>query len=60
VLLFVKGAKFSLFGLPVAGGPGLFGVAASSIVLFLVTMATSDTGKNPEEFMALAHQPDTE
>ncbi len=60
VLLFVKGAKYSLFGLPVAGGPGLFGVAASAIVLFLVTMATSDTGKNPEEFMALAHQPDTE
>jgi cation/acetate symporter len=60
VLLFVKGAKFSLFGLPVAGGPGLFGVAASSIVLFLVTMMTSDTGKNPVEFMATAHRPDTE
>jgi cation/acetate symporter len=60
VLLFVKGAKYSLFGLPVAGGPGLFGVVASSLVLFLVTMATSDTGKNPVEFMALAHRPDTE
>jgi len=60
VLLFVKGAKYSLLGLPVAGGPGLFGVVASSLVLFLVTMATSDTGKNPVEFMALAHRPDTE
>jgi hypothetical protein len=44
----------------VAGGPGLFGVVASSIVLILVTKMTSDTGKNPEEFMALAHRPDTE
>ncbi|MEJ2153764.1 MAG: cation acetate symporter [Desulfobacteraceae bacterium] len=60
VLLFVKGAKYSLFGLPVAGGPGLFGVVASTIVLILVTMVTSDTGKNPTEFMALAHRPDTE
>jgi cation/acetate symporter len=60
VLLFVKGAKYSLFGLPVAGGPGLFGVVASSIVLLLVTMMTSDTGKRPAEFMALAHRPDTE
>jgi cation/acetate symporter len=60
VLLFVKGAKYSLFGLPVAGGPGLFGVVASSMVLILVTMITSDTGKNPVEFMALAHRPDTE
>jgi cation/acetate symporter len=60
VLLFVKGAKYSFFGLPVAGGPGLFGVMASAIVLLLVTMLTSDTGKNPVEFMALAHRPDTE
>jgi cation/acetate symporter len=60
VLLFVKGAKYSLLGLPVAGGPGLFGVVASSLVLILVTMATSDTGKNPTEFMAQAHRPDTE
>jgi cation/acetate symporter len=60
VLLFVKGAKYTLFGLPVAGGPGLFGVVASALVLILVTMATSDTGKNPVEFMALAHRPDTE
>jgi cation/acetate symporter len=60
VLLFVKGAKYSLLGLPVAGGPGLFGVVASSLILILVTMMTSDTGKNPAEFMALAHRPDTE
>ena len=60
VLLFVKGASYSLFGLPVAGGPGLFGVVASSIVLILVSKMTSDTGKNPTEFMALAHRPDTE
>jgi cation/acetate symporter len=60
VLLFVKGAKYSIFGLPVAGGPGLFGVAASSLVLFMVTMMTADTGKNPVEFMAMAHRPDSE
>lgn len=60
VLLFVKGAGYSILGLPVAGGPGLAGVVASSIVLIAVTMCTSDTGKNPEEFMAIAHKPDTE
>ena len=60
VLLFVKGASFNLFGLPVAGGPGLFGVAASSLVLIVVTMLTSDTGKDPEKFLAMAHQPDTD
>jgi cation/acetate symporter len=60
VLLFVKGAKYSFFGLPVAGGPGLFGVVASSLVLLIVTAMTSDTGKNPVEFMNLAHKPDTE
>ncbi len=60
VLLFVKGAKYSLFGLPVAGGPGLFGVVASSLVVFIVSSITSDRGKNPEEFMALAHKPDSD
>jgi cation/acetate symporter len=60
VLLFVKGAQYNLFGLPVAGGPGLFGVVASSMMLVMVTMITSDTGKNPVEFMATAHRPDME
>ena len=60
VLLFTKGSSYTLIGLPVAGGPGLFGVVASSLVLIAVTLMTSDTGKNPEEFLALAHKPDVD
>jgi cation/acetate symporter len=58
VLLFVQGAKYTFLGLPVAGGPGLFGVCSSFIVLFVVSMLTGDTGKDPEQFLALAHKPD--
>ena len=60
VLLFVKGSGYALFGLPVSGGPGLFGVVTASIALVAVTLLTSDTGKDPEAFMALAHKPDTD
>jgi cation/acetate symporter len=60
VLLFAKGPGFTLLGLPVGGGPGLFGVVASSLVLLTVTMLTSDTGRNAEEFLAQAHRPDTD
>ncbi|MDX9786087.1 MAG: cation acetate symporter [Desulfobacterales bacterium] len=60
VLLFVKGANYTLLGLSVAGGPGLFGVVASFIVLLVVTQITTDTGKDPESFMTLAHRPDVD
>ena len=60
VLLFVKGAGYTLLGLPVSGGPGLFGVVTASSVLIIVTMLTSDTGEDPEAFMAIAHKPDTD
>ncbi|MBF0297464.1 MAG: cation acetate symporter [Oligoflexia bacterium] len=59
-LLLIKGSKYMFFGLPVAGGPGIFGVSASFIVLYFVTIFTSDTGKDPETFMALAHRPDVD
>jgi cation/acetate symporter len=60
VLLFVKGVKYKFLGLPVAGGPGLFGVSASFIVLFVVSLMTRDTGKDPDQFLALAHKPDAD
>jgi cation/acetate symporter len=60
VLLFVQGAKYTFLGLPVAGGPGLFGVGSSFIVLYVVSLMTGDTGKDPEQFLALAHKPDSE
>jgi cation/acetate symporter len=60
VLLFVKGVKYTFLGLPVAGGPGLFGVSASFVVLFIVSLMTKDTGKDPEQFLALAHKPDAD
>lgn len=50
----------SFLGLPTAGGPGAFGVTASFIVLYVVSMMTSDTGKDPEQFLALAHKPDVD
>jgi cation/acetate symporter len=60
VLLFAQGTKYTVLGLPVAGGPGLFGVGSSFIVLFVVSMLTRDTGKDPEQFLALAHKPDSD
>lgn len=60
VLLFVKGAGYKLFGLPVGGGPGLFGVISAMCVLVGVTLCTSDTGKDAEGFLAMAHKPDTD
>ena len=60
VLLFVKGAKYKLLGLPVSGGPGFFGVTASFVVLFVVSLLTKDTGKDPKQFLALAHKPDAD
>lgn len=60
VLLFSEGPNYTILGLPVGGGPGLFGVVTSSLVLILVSITTSDTGKNAEEFLAQAHRPDTD
>lgn len=48
----------SFLGLPTAGGPGVFGVTASFLVLYLVSIMTSDTGQDAEKFLALAHRPD--
>lgn len=59
-LLLIQGAKYKFLGLPVAGGPGIFGVTAAFLVLFLVSLMTSDTGKDPEKFLALAHKPDVD
>lgn len=59
-ILLIKGPKAMFLGLPVAGGPGLFGVTASFLVLYVVSMLTSDTGKDPDHFMAQAHKPDVD
>jgi cation/acetate symporter len=59
-LLLIQGAKYKFLGLPVAGGPGIFGVTASFLVLYVVSLITRDTGKDPEQFLALAHKPDTD
>ena len=56
--LLVMGDKHTLFGLPVAGGPGAFGVSAALIVLFVVSKLTRDHGKDHEAFLATAHHPD--
>jgi Na+(H+)/acetate symporter ActP len=49
-----------VFGLPTAGGPGVFGVTASFLVLLFVSLATKDTGKDAAGFLALAHKPDVD
>ncbi|MBF0360391.1 MAG: cation acetate symporter [Oligoflexia bacterium] len=59
-ILLINGSKYMFLGLPVAGGPGIFGVSASFIVLYFVSIFTSDTGKDPDTFMALAHKPDVD
>jgi hypothetical protein len=45
-----------LLGLPTAGGPGVFGVTGAFVVLIAVSLWTRDTGKDPVEFLALAHK----
>lgn len=50
--------KDPILGLPTSGGPGIFGVSASFIVLLLVSLFTNDRGKDYEQFIALAHKPD--
>jgi hypothetical protein len=36
----------------------VFGVTASFLVLFVVSLATRDTGKDAAGFLATAHKPD--
>lgn len=55
VILLLTGVP-KIFGLPTAGGPGIFGVTASFLVLITVSLLTKDKGDNVDEFMALAHR----
>ncbi len=58
VLLLTGVPKF--MGFSTAGGPGVFGVTASFVVLAVVSLLTNDRGKDVEEFFALAHKKDVE
>jgi Na+(H+)/acetate symporter ActP len=59
IVMLLTGVKNDpLFGLPTSGGPGVFGVTASFLVLFVVSLATRDTGKDAAGFLATAHKPD--
>jgi cation/acetate symporter len=61
IIMLLTGVKNDpLFGLPTAGGPGVFGVTASFLVLLFVSLATKDTGKDAAGFLALAHKPDVD
>lgn len=59
IVLLLVGVK-SFLGLPTSGGPGVFGVTAGFLALFLVSKLTSDHGKDPDAFLALAHKPDSD
>jgi cation/acetate symporter len=56
VLLFLGIPSF--LGLPTAGGPGVFGVTASFIVLIATSYLTNDRGPDVEGFFAMAHKED--
>lgn len=58
VLLLAGIKKFLIF--PTAGGPGLFGVTSSFLVLYIVSKLTKDTGKDVKGFFALAHKSEDE
>ena len=45
-----------VLGLSTTGGPGVFGVTVSFVVLAVVSFLTRDTGDKVEEFLALAHK----
>lgn len=49
-----------IVGLPTSGGPGVFGVVVSFVVLVIVSLYTKDTGKDVDMFFATAHKPDTD
>jgi cation/acetate symporter len=59
IVLLLCGVK-SFLGLPTSGGPGVFGVTAGFLVLYVVSKLTSDYGKDVDEFLALAHKPDSD
>jgi cation/acetate symporter len=59
IVLLLTGVK-SFLGLPTSGGPGVFGVTAGFLALFVVSKLTSDHGKDVDEFMTLAHKPDSD
>ncbi|MCK6488972.1 MAG: cation acetate symporter [Planctomycetes bacterium] len=59
IVLLLTGVP-TFLGLPTSGGPGVFGVTAGFLALFLVSKLTSDYGKDPEAFLALAHKPDAD
>jgi cation/acetate symporter len=55
IVLLLCGVK-TFAGLSTAGGPGVFGVTVSFVVLWIVSMMTKDCGKDVDGFMALAHR----
>jgi cation/acetate symporter len=55
IVLLLTGTK-TFLGLSTAGGPGVFGVTVSFVVLAVVSFCTKDTGEKVDEFLALAHK----
>jgi cation/acetate symporter len=55
IVLLLTGVK-SFLGLPTSGGPGIFGVTASVVVLIAVSLMTRDCGKDVAGFFGLAHR----
>jgi cation/acetate symporter len=57
IIMLLTGMKTDpLFGLPTAGGPGVFGVTGAFLVLIVVSLMTRDTGKDTVAFLTLAHK----
>lgn len=55
IVLLLTGTK-TFLGLSTTGGPGVFGVTVSFVVLVVVSFMTNDRGERVDEFLALAHK----
>lgn len=55
IILLLSGVK-TFLGFSTVGGPGIFGITMSILVVVIVSFFTKDTGDNVEGFFALAHK----
>ncbi len=55
IVLLLSGVE-SFLGLSTVGGPGIFGISLSVLVVLVVTAFTHDCGEDVEGFFALAHK----
>lgn len=55
IILLLNGVT-TFLGLSTVGGPGIFGITLSILVVIIVSLFTKDRGANVDEFFAIAHK----